>query len=105
MFLWPRITPGRVSTSISFSDSRWCRAKLRTCSWAKRMSSRSLPATSDKEFSISDLNYSRQGLHFDILQRFALVPGEVAYLLLGEAYVVEVTPSNLRQGILYFPVG
>jgi hypothetical protein len=43
MFLWPSTTPGSVSTSTSRSASRWCWAKFRTCSWAKRMSSSAWP--------------------------------------------------------------
>src|SRR5580704_10331195 len=41
----PSTTPGRVSTSRSLSVSFCLAAKLRTCAWAKRMSSRSRLAT------------------------------------------------------------
>src|ERR1700674_3703845 len=39
MFLWPRTTPGIVSTSTSCSAARCFNAKLRICSCANRMSS------------------------------------------------------------------
>src|SRR5438132_2778692 len=49
----PSTTPGRVSTSRSLSVSFCFCAKLRTCAWAKRMSSRSRLGTSPIARSIS----------------------------------------------------
>ena len=53
MLRWPSTTPGSVSTSTSRSAARWCSAKLRTCSWAKRMSSMSWAESSAMQAWIS----------------------------------------------------
>src|ERR1043166_107777 len=53
MCRWPSTTPGKVSTSRSRNVSFCFCAKLRTCAWAKRMSSRSRLGTSPIARSIS----------------------------------------------------
>jgi hypothetical protein len=54
MFLWPRITPGSVSTSISVIEARCASAKRRIWSCAKRMSSMSRAETFCIAASISE---------------------------------------------------
>ena len=53
MLRCPSTTPGIVSTSTSRIESRCTRAKARTCSWAKRMSSSSRSDSSPISASIS----------------------------------------------------
>ncbi len=50
-------------------------------------------------------HHTRQRLDLDILERGALVLGEVAHLLLREADVVEIAARKLRQAVLDLGVG
>lgn len=64
MCFCPSRTPGSVSTSNSRKESSWWRAKVRTCSWTKRMSSMTCWGTDAMIFSTSSsVSRKESGLH------------------------------------------